>query len=70
MGAARPSEDPDVRAAFFLVNDLALILLRAKIAAAIGIDPLTPAGVERWAREATTVYADGAFHALPKEKTP
>ena len=70
MGAARPSEDPDVRAAFFLVNDLALILLRAQIATAIGIDPLTPNGVERWAREATTVYAEGAFHAPPKENTP
>lgn len=28
MGVARPSEDPNARAAFFLANDLALILLR------------------------------------------
>jgi AcrR family transcriptional regulator len=67
MGVARPSEDPDVRAAFFLVNDLALILLRNPIAVAIGADPLTPQGIERWAREATVVYAQGAFSAPRKE---
>jgi AcrR family transcriptional regulator len=67
MGVARPSEDPDVRAAFFLVNDLALILLRNPIAVAIGADPLTPQGIERWAREATVVYAEGAFSAPRKE---
>jgi len=34
----QPSEDPDIRAAFFLVNDLALILVRNPIAMAIGAD--------------------------------
>ena len=67
MGYARPSEDPGVRAAFFLVNDLALILLRNPIAAAMGADPLTPEGIDRWAREATIVYAEGAFSA-PREE--
>ena len=67
MGVARPSEDPDVRAAFFLVNDLALILLRNPIAIAIGADPLTPEGIERWAREGSIVYAEGAFIAPRKE---
>lgn len=67
MGVARPSEDPDIRAAFFLVNDLALILLRNQIALAIGADPLTPEGMDRWAREASIVYAEGAFSAPPKE---
>ncbi len=67
LGAARPSEDPEVRAAFLLVNDLALILLRNQIAAAIGDDPLTPAGLDRWAREATAVYVEGAFVTPPKE---
>ncbi|GAA3452434.1 TetR/AcrR family transcriptional regulator [Dactylosporangium matsuzakiense] len=60
-GVARPAGDPAVRAAFLLVNDLALILLRNQIAAAIGIDPLTPEGVTRWAKEVTAVYAKGAF---------
>ncbi len=67
MGVARPSEAPDVRAAFFLVNDLALILLRSQIALAIGADPLTPDGIDRWAREASTIYAEGAFRAPSKE---
>lgn len=67
LGVTRPSGDPDVRAAFFLVNDLALILLRNQIAVAIGADPLTPEGMERWAREATIVYAEGAFSAPRKE---
>lgn len=67
-GAARPSEDPEVRAAFFLVNDLALILLRTQIAMAIGTDPLTSEGMDRWAREASLVYAEGAFRAPAKEQ--
>jgi AcrR family transcriptional regulator len=69
-GVARPSQDPDVRAAFFLVNDLALILLRNPIAMAIGADPLTPEGIERWPREATIVSAEGAFGAPGQEQQP
>jgi AcrR family transcriptional regulator len=68
MGAARPAEDPAVRAAFFLVNDLSLILLRNQIAAAIGVDPLTPEGITRWAKEVTAVYTKGAFVAAPGEE--
>jgi AcrR family transcriptional regulator len=62
-GIAPPSEDLAVRAAFLLINDLALILLRNQVAVAIGVDPLSPAGLDRWAREVTTVYTDGAFRA-------
>lgn len=68
LGAARPSRDPAVRAAFLLVNDLALILLRNQIAIAIGADPLSPEGIVRWAAEVTTVYSEGAFNAsVPRE---
>lgn len=70
LGAAAPSDDPAVRAAFLLVNDLALILLRNQIATVIGDDPLTPAGLNRWAREATAVYLQGAFVAPVKEPLP
>ena len=62
-GVARPTDDPAVRAAFFLVNDLGLVLLRSHVALAIGVDPLTPEGIERWAEEAGIVYAEGAFSA-------
>ncbi len=67
IGAARPAGDPTVRAAFLLVNDLALVLLRNQVAAAIGVDPLTPEGITRWAREATAVYTQGAFVTAPGE---
>lgn len=60
-GAVTPSGDPEVRAAFLLVNDLALVLLRNQVAAAIGVDPLTPRGIERWAREVMAVYTGGVF---------
>jgi AcrR family transcriptional regulator len=68
MGAARPAEDPAVRAAFLLVNDLTLILLRNQIAAAIGVDPLTPEGMTRWAKEVAAVYTQGAFVTAPGEE--
>lgn len=67
LGVAAPSADPAVRAAFLLANDLALILLRNQIAAAIGDDPLTPTGLDRWAREVTAVYIEGAFTGPSKE---
>ncbi len=66
-GMARPTDDLAVRAAFLLVNDLAMVLLRNQVAAAIGVDPLSPEGITRWAREATDVYVNGAFQAQPEE---
>lgn len=60
-GSAAPSPDPAVRAAFLLVNDLALLLLRNQIAVAIGVDPLTREGLDRWAREITPIYVAGVF---------
>jgi len=66
-GIAAPTEDPAVRAAFLLVSDLAVILLREQITAAIGNDPLTPTGLARWARDVTAVYTGGAFAAPGKE---
>src|SRR5699024_143491 len=40
-GLAVPSDDPDVRAAFLLINDLAVLLLRNPLSEALGFDPLT-----------------------------
>lgn len=68
-GVARPSADPATRAAFLLVNDLAMLLLTRQVAAAIGVDPLSPEGIGRWAVEATDVYTHGAFRA-PTEGAP
>ena len=57
----QPLQDRRTRAAFLLANDLALVLLPRQIAAAIGTDPLSPAGMRRWAAEVADVYAHGAF---------
>ncbi len=64
-GAITPTGDPEVRAAFFLVNDLALVLLRNQLATVLGVDPLAPEGITRWAAEVTTIYTDGAFRRPP-----
>jgi AcrR family transcriptional regulator len=62
-GLATPGGDPAVRSAFALANDLALILLRGPLEHVLGFDPLTPAGIDRWAREVTAVYRDGLWGA-------
>ena len=68
LGAVRPAADPAVRAAFLLVNDLSLVMLRNQIAAAIGVDPLTPEGITRWTKEVTAVYTRGVFGTAPGEE--
>lgn len=61
MGLATRSDDPDVRSAFLIANDLALILLRDPLRAALGFDPLEPEGMGRWAEEVSVVYRDGMW---------
>jgi len=56
---ARQGEDPTVRAAFLLVNDLAVLALRDRLAEVLGVDPLSQSGMRRWAAEVFTVYRDG-----------
>lgn len=60
-GLARRSEDPDVRAAFMLVSDLALLMLREPLTATLGFDPLSPDGLTRWADEVSAIARDGLF---------
>jgi AcrR family transcriptional regulator len=69
LGAVRPAQDPAVLATFLLVNDLALVLLRNQIAAAIGVDPLTADGIARWTRQVTAVYTRGVFVGAPGEES-
>ena len=66
-GMASPGADPPVRAAFLLVNDLALLLLRDRIQDVLGVDPLSADGMRRWAGEALAVYSTGLF---PSPDTP
>jgi AcrR family transcriptional regulator len=60
-GAVRPTQDPAVRSAFLLSNDLALVLLRPHIAQVTGIDPLSRDGLLRWSEAVFDVYACGLF---------
>ena len=41
-GVLRPTADAPARAAFLLINDLAVVLLRDEVARVIGVDPLEP----------------------------
>lgn len=58
-GMASPGQDPAVRAAFLLANDLAVLLLREQLTDVLGLDPISADGMARWGREVLSVYADG-----------
>ncbi len=58
-GAADGGEDPAVRAAFLLVNDLAVLIFRTHLAHVLGVDPLSAAGMQRWGAEVLAVYGAG-----------
>lgn len=61
VGVVRPAGDEAVRAAFLMVNDLAVILLRDQIAGVVGVDPLSADGVTRWSTAVMEVYGQGMF---------
>jgi AcrR family transcriptional regulator len=67
-GAARPTDDADVRAAFVLLNDLAVFVLRDVVVDLIGVDPLAGDGFDRWASMALDVYTHGIFNPQPTEQ--
>jgi AcrR family transcriptional regulator len=58
-GMATPGQDPAVRAAFLMANDLAVLLLRDRITEALGVDPLSREGMARWSAEMLAIYATG-----------
>jgi AcrR family transcriptional regulator len=58
-GLAAPGADLDTRAAFLMANDLAVLMLRDQLTEVLGVDPLSPAGMNRWAREVLGIYAGG-----------
>jgi TetR/AcrR family transcriptional regulator, regulator of cefoperazone and chloramphenicol sensitivity len=58
-GTAEPGADPDVRAAVLLVNDLAVLILRARLSDLLGTDPLSSEGLQRWGAEVLAIYRDG-----------
>ncbi|WP_431506335.1 TetR/AcrR family transcriptional regulator [Mycobacterium sp.] len=58
-GTASAGGDPAVRAAFLLVNDLAVLTLRPRLTELLGFDPLSADGIQRWATEVFAIYRDG-----------
>ena len=60
-GALRPTADAAARAAFLLINDLAVVLLQDQVARVLGVDPLSRAGLRRWGNTVMEIYRGGAF---------
>lgn len=60
-----PHRDTALRAVVLLVNDLAMILLRDPIRDVLGVDPLAPDGLRRWADEVSALYATGLWREAP-----
>ena len=58
-GSAAPGQNPAARAAFLLVNDLAVIMLRRRVQQVVGFDPLSADGIEVWGRELLAIYSKG-----------
>jgi TetR/AcrR family transcriptional regulator, regulator of cefoperazone and chloramphenicol sensitivity len=54
-----------VRAAFLLASDLAVLILRNRLAEVLGIDPLSAAGMRRWGAEVLAIYRDGLAASPP-----
>ena len=67
-GMASPGPDPAVRAAFLLINDLAVLLLREYLTEVLGTDPLSGTGMARWASEALAIYGAGLLAAPPPRR--
>jgi TetR/AcrR family transcriptional regulator, regulator of cefoperazone and chloramphenicol sensitivity len=61
VGVLRPTDDPAVRAAFLMINDLAVVLLRDHLTDVLGVDPLTFDGMHRWAADVVAAYTEGVF---------
>lgn len=66
-GVVRPTADPPARAAFLLVNDLAVVLFRGEVSRVLGVDPLSRAGLQRWGNTVMEIYRGGAF-TIPDDR--
>lgn len=58
-GTLGPTDDPEVRAAFLLANDLAVLLLRPRLREVLGVDPLSGEGLRRWSAVLMATYTEG-----------
>lgn len=58
-GTAEIGDDPDVRAAYLLVTDLAVLILRTRLSEVLSVDPLSPQGMDRWGNEVLEIHRNG-----------
>jgi AcrR family transcriptional regulator len=65
QGVLTPTDDPAVRAAFLLCNDLAVLLLRPRLREVLGLDPLAGEGLRRWSDVLMTTYTEGILRKEP-----
>lgn len=59
-GLLRETSDPEALAAFLLLNDLAVFLLRDQVTEVLGLDPLGE-GIGRWTRVVMEAYTRGVL---------
>lgn len=69
-GVAAPGDDRAVRAAFLMVNDLAVLLLRERLTEALGFDPISEPGRARWGAEVLAIYSGGLRPTAPGGPQP
>ena len=60
-------EDPPMLAIYLLASDLGIMLLRDHTRRHLGIDPMSPEGLRRWARTGIEVFGSGLLSSLPTE---
>lgn len=69
-GVVLSSADARTRAVFLIVNDLGAIILRDLVESAIGVDPLSPAGMRQWGAAVMDVYTRGVYASDPAVTHP
>ena len=42
-----------------MISDLAVLMLHTRLTEVLGVDPLSNAGMKRWAAEVFEIYRDG-----------
>ena len=65
-GVLRPTADAAARAAFLLINDLAVVLLQDQVTRVLGVDPLSRAGLRRWGNTVMEIYRHGPSPIPPR----
>ena len=65
LGFLKDLDNPRMVALYIISADIGVLLLRSHIQRHIGIDPLGPEGIDRWARAEVDVIGSGIFADSP-----